>query len=82
MHGYGWTAVPRSLNNLIRELGVQSTGAPLEMKDFVRPNTPLARQIVKYAEVHLPTQTLNHSMRVFFYGTTLKLSDWKSPGLH
>lgn len=70
---YGWEAVPRKTEELLRLAeNVRGTG---EVRVFgygdlekLCPCTDLSRKVNEYAEGHLPRETLNHSMRVFYYG--------------
>lgn len=42
---------------------------PQLVKDITLPDTSIIKAAMEYAKAELPTQTFNHSMRVFYYGT-------------
>jgi cyanamide hydratase len=69
---FGFTAVPRSLDKLIADQSSGATSKAVTVDDIELPNTPLATSIQAYAKEHLPRQTYNHSMRVYYYGKTPK----------
>ena len=65
---HGWTAVPRSLNKLVAGAKDAQHSSPIKVEDIPIPDTPLAQTVMQYAKQHLPEQTFNHSMRVYYYG--------------
>lgn len=65
---HGWTAVPRSLEKLLAERHEKREPWPLKVEDISLPDGELVGKVMEYARSHLPAQTFNHSMRVFFYG--------------
>jgi cyanamide hydratase len=69
---YGFTAVPRSLDKLIADQSSGATSKTVTVDDIELPNTSLAKSIQAYAKEHLPRQTYNHSMRVYYYGEKFK----------
>ena len=64
----GWTAVPRSLDKLVASRKDPKPSKPVKIEDIPVPNSPLVQQVMGYAKENLPPETLNHSMRVFYYG--------------
>jgi cyanamide hydratase len=64
----GWTAVPRSLDQLLQHSKTGNT-KPYSVDEIPLPSSPVAKQAMEYAKQHLPVPTFNHSMRVFYYGT-------------
>jgi cyanamide hydratase len=70
---FGFTAVPRSLDKLIADQSSGATSKAVKVDDIELPSTPLAKSIQAYAKEHLPRQTYNHSMRVYYYGKTPKV---------
>lgn len=65
---YGWTAVLRDPAGMLRDTKTSDL-RPLTISDVKEADTPLAKAIKDYAKAELPTQTFNHSMRVYHYGT-------------
>lgn len=65
---HGWTAVSRSLEKLLAERHDKREPWPLKVEDISLPDGELVGKVMEYARSHLPAQTFNHSMRVFFYG--------------
>ncbi|KAI7156808.1 cyanamide hydratase [Hortaea werneckii] len=70
---HGWTAVPRSLEKLLTERQEKREPWPLKVEDLPLPEGSLVGKVMDYARTHLPVQTLNHSLRVFFYGRAITL---------
>ncbi|PKY03254.1 cyanamide hydratase [Aspergillus campestris IBT 28561] len=85
---HGFTAIPASSTKFtdpVTQKGV--TPHPLHLTSTPIPTTPLAQRILSYAQSHLPTQTLQHSLRVYHYGLAMKqylssqgVGDESSPG--
>lgn len=65
---YGWTAVPRDVEKLLKGKKNIKDPKPVSVSSIKVPVTPLAKAIQQYARDHLPEETYNHSMRVYFYG--------------
>ena len=65
---HGWTAVPRSLEKLVASRRNPQLSKPMTIESIALPDSPLVKQVLKYAEENLPSQTFNHSMRVYYYG--------------
>ena len=70
-HEHGWTAVPRSLDILVKGRKNPKASTPLTIDDISLPNSDLVQHIMKYTKDHLPAETFNHSMRVFYYGESV-----------
>ncbi|KAI6791083.1 cyanamide hydratase [Hortaea werneckii] len=70
---HGWTAVSRSLEKLLAERHDKREPWPLKVEDISLPDGELVGKVMEYARSHLPAQTFNHSMRVFFYGRAITL---------
>lgn len=64
---YGWHAVPRDTSVLVSSADTKKIVA-VDADAIVLPSDALSRQVLDYAKAHLPSQTLNHSLRVFLYG--------------
>ncbi|RMY06834.1 hypothetical protein D0867_09557 [Hortaea werneckii] len=60
---HGWTAVPRSLERLLAERQEKREPWPLKVEDLPLPDGSLVGKVMDYARLHLPAQTLNHSLR-------------------
>lgn len=67
---YGWTALTRDLDALLASLPDKTLATPVKVDDIKLPDTEVARQTLEYARKELPEQTFNHSMRVWYYGTS------------
>ena len=66
---HGWTAVPRSLSQLVADRADPQPSKPVTIGEIPFPETtPLVQQVVQYAKDNLPTETYNHSMRVYYFG--------------
>ncbi|KAI7553117.1 cyanamide hydratase [Hortaea werneckii] len=70
---HGWTAVPRSLEKLLAERQEKREPRPVKVEDLPLPDGSLVGKVMDYARTHLPAQTFNHSLRVFFYGRAITL---------
>jgi len=64
---YGWSAVPRSLDKFLATTS-GSDSQPFLTASIPHPTDPISIQTLEYVTSKLPTQTLNHSLRVFAYG--------------
>ncbi|KAI1267218.1 hypothetical protein F5Y18DRAFT_379423 [Xylariaceae sp. FL1019] len=68
---HGWTAVPRD-SNVIFEGGPKSKPTAIEASDITFPSDDaIVAKVQKYAKDHLPEQTYNHSMRVYYWGCSI-----------
>ncbi len=67
----GWTPHPRSLPSLLPP-GRKNVKDPEPMKvgsvGMEIPDTQLVKEVMAYAERELSVETLNHSMRVYYWG--------------
>ena len=67
---YGWLAKPRDPKIYLKEK-VSKDPAPQTVDSIRLPDTPLAKNVLEYAQQELNIGTFNHSMRVFYYGKSL-----------
>lgn len=67
---YGFTALPVSMTALLAARKDPQLPTPLTISDIPVPSSPLATAVLEHAKRELPIETFNHSMRVFYYGTT------------
>lgn len=63
---YGWQQVPLSHKKLLQ--GQETTTKPMRIEDVHEPQSDIASLVRDYAKQHLPRQTYNHSMRVYYFG--------------
>jgi cyanamide hydratase len=67
---HGWTAVPVDPDAIFKGKPYLHKPSPFLVKDIHFPSDdPIVAKAQAYAEEHLPRQTYNHSMRVFYFGT-------------
>lgn len=66
---YGWSAVPCDPKQWSAMKKSTKPPVPQLVKDITLPDTSIIKAAMEYAKAELPTQTFNHSMRVFYYGT-------------
>jgi cyanamide hydratase len=67
---YGWTAVPRDLAKFTANKSVHNT-KPAQASSIQVPVTSLASGVFETATKLLPEPTVNHSLRVFLYGSII-----------
>lgn len=70
---YGWTAVPRDRSNVPsaeKAAAPQTNAAAVDIKG-IWPDNELTTKAREYAKRELPTETYNHSLRVYAYGKPL-----------
>lgn len=67
---HGWSAVPRSIEKVVSSRKSPKPPKPVTPDDFPLPHTPLTQTVTMYAKEHLPKETFQHSMRVYYYGET------------
>ncbi|KAL2067105.1 hypothetical protein VTL71DRAFT_1529 [Oculimacula yallundae] len=82
---FGWTAVPRKLSILLEQSLASSAAKPISVASISLPDSPLAKEVHKYAKNELATETYNHSMRVFYYGQailTQAFPSWSTPSFN
>ncbi|KAH8635873.1 cyanamide hydratase [Alternaria alternata] len=72
---YGWTAVPRDRSNVpsAEEAAAPQTNAAAVDITGIWPDNELMKKAREYAKRELPTETYNHSFRVYAYGKPLHL---------
>jgi cyanamide hydratase len=79
---YGWTAIPvePKLTTWLGDKKFVNAPVPQLCSQVPLPDTPVVKACLEYVKAELPEHTFNHSMRVFYYGTsqppvnTLKLA--------
>jgi cyanamide hydratase len=66
---HGWTAVPLDPEAIFQGKPYLNEPGPILVKDIHFPSDdPIVVKAQQYAKEHLPAQTFNHSMRVFYWG--------------
>jgi cyanamide hydratase len=66
---HGWTAVPVDAEAIFKGRPYLHKPASVLVKDTHFPSDdPIVAKVQAYAKNHLPPQTYNHSMRVFYWG--------------
>lgn len=68
---YGWEAKPRDPSVFLRGKKNIKDPVPQTVASVQLPDSALTTSVLNYAQAELSTPTFNHSMRVFYYGTTL-----------
>jgi hypothetical protein len=70
IRSYGWTAVPRDRSNVpsAEEAAAPQTDAAAVDITGIWPDNELTKKARDYAKRELPTETYNHSLRVYAYG--------------
>ncbi|KAK3318952.1 hypothetical protein B0H66DRAFT_253790 [Apodospora peruviana] len=69
---HGWTPVPRDANAILKSRPYLHKPTPLLVRDIKFPSDdPLVAKVQAYAKEKLSPQTYNHSMRVFYFATTI-----------
>jgi cyanamide hydratase len=65
----GWTNVPADAGLLFRNNSGVTEAVPLPLVDIPFPlDNDIVAKVYRYAEEKLHRETLNHSMRVYYYG--------------
>ena len=68
---HGWTAVPLDANAIFNGKPYLHKPTPVLVADIPFPSDdPVVAKVQAYARETLPPQTYNHSMRVFYWGTS------------
>lgn len=67
---YGWIAVPRDLAKFTTNTSASNT-RPAQASSIQIPTTKLASAAFESAKKLLPEPTVNHSLRVFLYGSII-----------
>jgi cyanamide hydratase len=66
----GWTAVALNAGRLFNGNTFENTPTALKVDDIKFPSDdPIVVKVHQYAKEKLPSETYNHSMRVYYYGT-------------
>jgi hypothetical protein len=75
IRSYGWTAVPRDRSNVpsAKEAAAPQTNAAAVDITGIWPDNELTKKAREYAKRELPTETYNHSLRVYAYGEHFQL---------
>ncbi|KAF2201262.1 cyanamide hydratase [Delitschia confertaspora ATCC 74209] len=66
----GWTAVPRAQSKILSHVD-KNAPAKFIVDDIKLPDSEVVKKTYEYAKEHLPEETFNHSMRVFYYGSAI-----------
>ena len=69
---HGWTAVPRDFKALLQGKPYLKEPTALLVDEIPWPNDDLVTKTQKYAKDELQEQTYNHSMRVFYFGISIR----------
>ena len=79
----GWTAVVRDPKVLLSGKPHINEPSPVLVKDIAFPSDDdLVVKVQEYARDKLPSQTYNHSMRVFYFGESMSPSAWCLSSMH
>ena len=75
IRSYGWTAVPRDRSNVpsAEKAAAPQTNAAAVDITGIWPDNELTKKAREYAKRELPTETYNHSLRVYAYGEHFQL---------
>ena len=66
----GWTAMPANAGTIFGDRPFINQPTPLPLDEIKFPfDEPSVTKTLEYAKKTLHRETLNHSMRVYFYGT-------------
>jgi cyanamide hydratase len=66
----GWTAVPVDAGAIFKGRPYINEPEAVTVNDVHFPSDdPIVAQVQEFAKKHLPRQTYNHSMRVFYFCT-------------
>ncbi|KAK3389644.1 hypothetical protein B0H63DRAFT_507184 [Podospora didyma] len=76
---HGWTAVPVDAAAILQDRPYLHEPRPLLVADIKFPSDdPIVARVQQYAKEKLPPQTYNHSMRVFYWATTILTQQFPS----
>ena len=65
----GWTSVPANAGAIFKDLSFLERVAVIQLDDIKFPyDDPVVAKSLQYAKTVLHPETLNHSMRVYYYG--------------
>jgi cyanamide hydratase len=66
----GWTSMLANAGAIFGDKPFINAPAALSIDEIKFPiDDPLVEKTVRYAKTALPSETFNHSMRVYYYGT-------------
>jgi cyanamide hydratase len=68
MAEFGFVAVPRSQKKLLE--GHNKPSPYCSIDDIAVPDTAVAHAVHEYVKKELSAETYNHSVRVYYYGTS------------
>lgn len=70
---YGWPAIPRDPTRTFTDTTTKNLHAPTphSPSTLPYPSTPLVEKSLAHISSHLPRETLNHSLRVYYYGVAM-----------
>lgn len=77
-NSYGWHAVPRDPAKVLSGKTHLHDPKPQTVASLPYPSTPRVQASLRYANEHLPRQTLNHSLRVYYYGISILTTQFPS----
>ena len=73
---YGWHAVPRNPKTLLQGKSKLSDPPVYTIADLPYPDTDLVQQSLAKVSSELRRETLNHSLRVYYYGMAMLTSQF------
>ncbi|KAH6856120.1 hypothetical protein B0I37DRAFT_333367 [Chaetomium sp. MPI-CAGE-AT-0009] len=80
---HGWTAVPLDPEAIFQGKPYLHEPSPILVKDIHFPSDdPIVAKAQQFAKEHLPPQTYNHSMRVFYWATAILHQQFPSHAAH
>ncbi|KAL7657913.1 hypothetical protein ACMYSQ_004054 [Aspergillus niger] len=66
----GWTSTPANAGLIFPDKPFIHPPTPISITDIPFPSTdPLVAKTLEYVQSLLPRETINHSIRVYYYGT-------------
>ncbi|CAK97053.1 uncharacterized protein An11g09230 [Aspergillus niger] len=75
----GWTSTPANAGAIFPDKPFIHPPTPISITDIPFPSTdPLVAKILEYVQSLLPRETINHSMRVYYYGMILLAQQFPS----
>lgn len=74
LRGNGWHPVPVDPSRIFGDKPYNNEPAALSIGQLTFPDQdPIVKKVYEYTKERLPTQTFNHSMRVYHYGKYMLL---------
>lgn len=75
---YGWKAIPRDPSSTFTNTTTNNlhSPSPHSPATLPYPSTPLVEKSLAHVSQHLPKETLNHSLRVYYYGISIMTSQF------